>query len=420
LAQAILDLAPCYLPSAASCPPGLPQGASFVPMAPKAMKRPAAAGAAGVAKKPASAKSGVAKHCNVVGKAVLKAQSFPGPVLEMLNTSLPDSLGAPKEERHPFQEQVIQMVEEVLKSLESGIQDKIAACQTKLDEANDEKEKRTKAEEAAAIELVQRSEALDAAKAALSDSSATLGVAKGALATSQAEQKAGDAEVDAAASKRERILSTVAETFTPLKDGTAEAGKVKDKAAAFVKLGKELAFDASLLNSLPIVLSKTPSEHGVFDTMALKQVDAELEQRTEALDEMIANGEPSKKERAAKVEAAAQAAAEAGNAEMACKAKVEAAQKEKKEAVEGQKAANKAIQHFEPEMRQVALDLESAKAELEELKEGPLASFKELLERTAIPPPAPAPEEGAAAEAEAAPETAAQEPCAEEAAEPEA
>merc|ERR1740129_610836 len=171
-------------------------------------------------------------------------------------------------------------------------------------------------------------------------------------------------------------------------------------AGAFDKVGKELGLEASLLASLQNALVKAPASRGSFDTLVLEQAEGEIDKCKAALAGTLESGEPAKNERAAKVEAASAQLAEAAEAERSCKAALEAAKSEQKEAEAAQKAAAKAVKEFGPKMKEVAAGFEASKASLEDLKEGPLKAFAELLAYTAIAPTAEdeAPAEAAPAE----------------------
>merc|ERR1712194_35584 len=123
-------------------------------------------------------------------------------------------------------------------------------------------------------------------------------------------------------------------------------------------------------------------------------MEDELRKRILALGEIIASGQPSSHEHAAKVDATKIAMASArerndanGNGVVQCKTELA-------EAKANHKAATSSVTQLGPEMKQVEKDLASAK---NELAAGPFASYKELLDYTAILPPAPpaAEEEGA-------------------------
>mmetsp|Transcript_41105 Transcript_41105/g.87552 ORF Transcript_41105/g.87552 Transcript_41105/m.87552 type:complete len:377 (-) Transcript_41105:115-1245(-) len=348
------------------------------------MKRPAAAQAGPAkSKKPATASS---KDIKVVADALLLAE-LPEAVISLLTENLMVSLGVAKEERHQYQEEVIAMISETLDGVEAAIKDRIATSEGKVAEAETDKASREKAAEEATTTATAKSEAVDAAKAALAESTAAHKAAKIALSTAESEQKVGDAKLDAAAGKKTKLESALNGTYTPIKMGTATPDEVKEGLAMLVKLGKEYSLDPSMLTSLPAALNKAPDSRGSFDAMVLTQVEEEISKHIQELDEELAKGEPSKAERAAKVTTATAELEAAATAETTAKATLKEAQTAQKEAEAEQKAAAKKVKDFDPEMRQVAADLDEEKANLEKLQTGAVATFKALSERSNIPPP---------------------------------
>lgn len=373
------------------------------------MKRPAAASAEGAGRKKAkserNAQKEVVRKVAAVAGAVRKAPGYPKEILQMLAGNLTDCLGVAKEERHPFQVQVIDMVSQVLQAAVASLEGQIAACEAKVGEADGEKVARDAAAAAKAEAHKACVEATVAAKAAHASATEGHRNAKEALEAAKIEQKAGNAELDDAGATQTSLMSAKADAFEPLKNGLLTGSAVKEAVASFVKVGKEQKFDASLMNSLPSAMSKAPDARGSFDTLVISQVEEAMLKELEGLAELLATGAPRKEERAAKV-AAATATLEATVAnEKAAKEAMKAAQVAEKEASDAMKAADRAVKSFAPEMKQLKTELGQHKADLEELKSGPATAFAELLELSNAPPPAPeAPVEEAsgAPEAEAA------------------
>lgn len=362
------------------------------------MKRPAATKIGGVSKKAA-----IGASCGAVKKALAGASTYPEPVLAMLGNTVSGCLSVAKEERHPFQEQVIHMVAEVLSSVETCINAQIAEAEKNVSEVEAEKSSKDQAEEAANVDLVAKAEAVEAAKTAFTESQEAFKVAKSTYAIAESQKQAGDAEFEGAAAQKQKLESGFTSIFTPLKEGAASEGDPKQSIATMIKLGKEFKFDASLLTSLPSALSKAPDARGTFDAMVITQAEEDLQKQISDLSDTLALGEPKKAEREAKVQAAAAMLAAASEKEQSNKAVLKEAQDVKKEAEVVQKAAAKAVHAFAPDMKQVAKGLEAAKSSLKELKEGALAAFKELVERSAIEPAAPEEEAPVAEEPSAVP-----------------
>eukprot|EP00933_Yihiella_yeosuensis_P050198 TRINITY_DN47966_c0_g1_i1.p1 TRINITY_DN47966_c0_g1~~TRINITY_DN47966_c0_g1_i1.p1 ORF type:complete len:361 (-),score=161.10 TRINITY_DN47966_c0_g1_i1:221-1303(-) len=357
----------------------------------KAMKRSAPAA------KDAGAKKQKVAKMSKVAKVVKGAETYPQAVRAMLVENLELTLGLAKEERHQFQERIVQMLGEVLTSVQTGLEGKVAEAEGKVAAAEVEKGNREAAATAATATVTEKNEAVAQASTALSDATASVKQATKALKDAQAEQKQGDKDLESAEKKKNQLSDAFANSFTPLKNGEAEG--VSGRVSTLAKISQEFGFDAALSTSLPSALGKAAAERGSFDNLVIGQVEAELQKHIESLTVQLAEGEPGKQERAAKV-----AAAEATLT--ACKATEEAAQGTQaasqaalKEAEADSKAKAKLLKQAAPELKQANAELSSLKEELKDLMEGAVAEFKESAERSnKVPDPEPvAPEEATSA-----------------------
>eukprot|EP00441_Pelagodinium_beii_P043122 CAMPEP_0197649992 /NCGR_PEP_ID=MMETSP1338-20131121/30678_1 /TAXON_ID=43686 ORGANISM="Pelagodinium beii, Strain RCC1491" /NCGR_SAMPLE_ID=MMETSP1338 /ASSEMBLY_ACC=CAM_ASM_000754 /LENGTH=367 /DNA_ID=CAMNT_0043224325 /DNA_START=54 /DNA_END=1157 /DNA_ORIENTATION=- len=362
-------------------------------MAPKQLKRPAAATESAPAKKGKTA--GIGKKCKEIADALKSAKAYPDHVVKMLGENLAHSLGDVKEDRHEFQVKVNGMVAEVLGSVEAGIQEDIAAAQAKVAASDTEKAAREGALEAAKTTLETKQAELAAADKALEEAEAEVTATTKALKAAEKDQKAGDADVLANEEKKTKLQKVVAESFQPAKEGTV-AGSLKTAIAEVAKLGKENHFDAALLSSLPSALGKEPSARGSFDETVVNQIANEFKEIETKLNTLLTEAAPAKEARQAKVTEAAATAAAAATKKASCEEAAKAAKSAEKEAIAAQKEAQKAVKSLGPEMKEVASSLAEATESLAEFQEGPMAVFKELLEKSKVVPE-PAVEEAPAA-----------------------
>jgi len=351
----------------------------------QAMKRPAASPIAGVAKRPAAGGI-VLGRCSVISKALLQAAGFPQTVLQVLSVSVPQSLGLPREQRHEFQEQVAAMVGEVLRNEEASTQLQVETAAAKLQGLTAESGPREITEQAAATEVATQTRVAQVAKTAVEERVAALKAAKARLVSATAEQKSDDREFDILVGKRAKLAAFRSDALGPLREGTLAAEKTQDTIAALVSLGKELSFDSTLLSAAPRALPKPPSERGSFDTMVFHQVECEFSKRMSELDEMIAKGELAKNERAAKVDMAASEVMSMTEAEEASRAELEAANTALRDARAAWSRSAKALRNLGPEVKQAEVELQCARTALEDMRQGPLEAFKELLNYTVVPP----------------------------------
>jgi len=388
--------------------------AGVVGISMSAMKRPAArmsrGGAAGepVLKKPTGGSSR-GKHinqlCNKVAKAISSSPEYPDQVKSMLSNMVNGTLAVPKEKRHAFQDEAIDMVRAVLDSLKAAAQSKVTEAEQKLETTFKESRERDNLVEAARAKQHETTITGDAAKVAVNEHTSARVAAKQALTSAEQEQTGGDAGLVVTEDKKKKLESGLELCFGPLKNGETPAAQVQDGIKKVQKLAKDLGFDMSLVQTVPAALAKAPGERSSFNNVVIEQIETEFNKCMATFTEELANAEPAKKERADKVEAASNEHAQALASEEAAKNAKVAANAAQKEAAAELQAQLKAQQQDASEVAAASAGVDAAKAELTEFDEGPLAAFQELLELTEIPPPAPvpAPEEESAT---AAPEEA--------------
>eukprot|EP00418_Pyrodinium_bahamense_P013144 CAMPEP_0179128636 /NCGR_PEP_ID=MMETSP0796-20121207/61001_1 /TAXON_ID=73915 /ORGANISM="Pyrodinium bahamense, Strain pbaha01" /LENGTH=369 /DNA_ID=CAMNT_0020827491 /DNA_START=1 /DNA_END=1110 /DNA_ORIENTATION=+ len=318
-------------------------------MSSAAMKRPAAAPAgsaakrraaaleAGPAERPAFRESSILRQCGAVAQAVRATPGFPMAVLEILGRSIENSLGVAKDRRHPFQEQVASMVGEVLAVADCQLAEQVSVREATLVEVDSEKATRAAAEQAALEELGGKEGILAEAQEAADKSAGARTAAEEALFAAEATAAEGEADLEAALALRAKLQAAVDQSFVPLKEGSVEAAQAQVCAAAVLAVGHEFSFDPTLLSALPTALLKAPGMRGNFDGLIFQE------------------------------------------------AALEAARAGQREALAARRAATKATQQLGPELRRAGADLHRARARLEALRLGPLATYRELLERREVP-----------------------------------
>jgi len=371
---------------------------------PLAMKRPAASMSQRVAPqepvlKKTAAGSGrgghVNKLCSQVANAILTAPEYPDMVKNMLANTLLETLAVPKERRHAFQDTIIEMVRKVLDSFRAATQSKIDKAEKKLETTLKANEELQTSIESAAATLAERIKTVDVAKTEHAECTSARVAAKEALASAEREQASGNAGLVVIEAKIQRLETGLETIYGPIKRGDMPAAEVKDGIKKIEKFGKDLGFDMSLLQAVPTALAKSPTDRGSFDDVVMSQIEAEFQKCLVTFTNDLANGEPAKKDRAAKVEATSSEHARALASEEAAKTAKEAALTAHKEAETEHKTLLRAQEQGTNDFGNASAAVNAAKSELMEFDEGPLAAFKELLEFTEIPPLAavPAPEE---------------------------
>lgn len=340
-----------------------------------------------------------------VAAAVKKAALPPG-VIHLLSEAVPPCLSTFADQRHRYQESVVEMVGQALGGIEEAFQTAVTEASTGLDSL-DRAQLQT--------QIVEQAKTRAAAKTAEAQKEATVveaslkfRLADEALKAKIKEQKAGDSEYNAVDAKKAKVADAI-EKFAAAKAAAASKKAVASLESAL----KAVDVDASLLGVLPNVIAKEPAERGEFDGVMLSNLDSELAKKLETIEAELAPLAPAKEGRASEV-AAAQAAYDAAKeARDAAKAEFKDATAAVHDADKSLKAAEEDEKDFANTLKAAKSKKEEAEKELSKFREGPLACFTTLKVQTTPPPPPPEPEkeeapaEGEApAEAHAAAETA--------------
>lgn len=317
------------------------------------LKRPSSALAPAAKKHHGASKAKLA----AVVKALKETESYPHSVVAMLSQHIELSLGVAKEERHEYQSCLVEMIGEVLQSVQKQFDDKISEAEAKVSQADAEKEKREAGVKDAASAVEAANEALKAAEAASKEALSKRHEAHVASQAAQQEQRDGDASLEAAASKKLSLEHVVNESFEPLKTSSLEAEKLKSAIAAIAKAGKDFHCDASLITSFGSALSKPAAERGNFDVLVIDQLENAFKSQIEAFATELAEGSASREARAAQVAAATASLDAASAAEDAAGAALVEARQHSKAADQAHKVGTKLLKSFGPEMKATQSEL---------------------------------------------------------------
>lgn len=357
-------------------------------------KRPAAACAA-AAKAAKAAKSAEADptvlKCREVAAALGEIEGLPQAVGGLLGDILPLSLALPREQRHVYQQGVVEAVGRELVGREEALERSITEAEGNAEQLARDREAQQAALAELEVSLTRRaSEALDK-RHVLADAALAFRRAKEGLGEAGAKQRAGNEELEEVARKHESLSRTVAEVLEPLKEGTLAREAVEEAAAGLVPaLQRCFDVEESLIPAIPSVLSKEPSARGAFDTMAAVQLEEQAKKALQDFGEALKDAEASRAKLAALTEAAKEALAAAREQQLADAAAYTAARTEEENAQASVEAAKQALKHFFPERMRLARAVTKAQEGLRAFRGGPLAAFKELSELSCEPDPAAA------------------------------
>jgi len=372
-------------------------------MAPKRAGRPSTGAAM---KRPKT--GGIQSEVKIVAHALASAD-LDKVVVKTLSTVVPYALSQYAEERHAYENSVLNMAEETLQAIKGTNQKAVAVIKAKLSGRDAEKIKR----EAAVLDGAKAIAAAktDAAKREYySYEAGTILVKAEKLAKEATKaQKAGNEVYNALAAKRE-LLDGIKAKVAVMKAGSCP----KKDVVALEKDMSPYKFDPTLISHMHLCLTKAPADLTDFESKMMAELESELAARSTELDGKIAAEEPGKKVRDAAADAAASALTAAKDKDADATAALSAATAAVKKAQSDLKTTEAKFAGFDHEMKDVEKGLAAAEATLSDFVEGPLSSFATLKVRSAPPPE---PEEPDVPEP-AVPEPAVPEPVAQEAAAP--
>jgi len=355
-------------------------------------KRAAAAApvSAKAAKKTAPKVDPIEKKCNEV-IATLK-EFEPEAVGTLFGDVLPLSLALCQEERHSYQQGVVDMVAQEFVKHEQALESAITEAEAKVEQLSKDREEKETAVTALEATLQEKSQQAQEKKHALADAALDFRAAKEGLQEAQAKQKAGDRELDQVARKHDGLATAITQILEPLKEGTLDKEQVPGAAAQLVPtLQKFFHVEESLVPAIPTVLSKEPSARGSFDTMAAANLEEQAKKALQDFAAIIKNGEAAKAERAAAVEVASEALTAARNAQRVSAGVFKAAQGEEDAAQAAVASGKTEIRAMAPEKRLAGQVVYRSKLALQTFQDGPMVAFQDLSARSNQAPEEPAP-----------------------------
>lgn len=198
---------------------------------------------------------------------------LPPVVRNMLAAMAPKCLSTLAVERVGAQNQVVKMIDEVLKAVDERLAGLVAAKQAPVGEAESEKAVLQGHLLETEQELDRLQQVTKVAKDAVGNSGVELQRAEGTLNDLRTDKVLVRAE-----SACRDLECFYKDTFLPLHDRAADEQALK----ALLELGKKYTFDATLLSSMPTAFGKEPDSRGCFDKMILEQYDASVMKCIEA------------------------------------------------------------------------------------------------------------------------------------------
>eukprot|EP00928_Gymnodinium_smaydae_P014267 TRINITY_DN1519_c0_g1_i1.p1 TRINITY_DN1519_c0_g1~~TRINITY_DN1519_c0_g1_i1.p1 ORF type:complete len:385 (+),score=166.08 TRINITY_DN1519_c0_g1_i1:62-1216(+) len=347
-----------------------------------ATKRTASAAAASSPAKKAKAKI---PGLSDVAQA-LKAADLPQSAVETLLAALPLSLAVVKDERHKYQDEMVESVGAILTERKASLERSIEDATLQATEATSKAESQEAHVATAKGESDARQAAAHEAKVALAAVARGFQAAKKALLEAEQHAARGSRELAGAGKLKEEAEALV-------KDMERLHEPSKDAIPNFVAaLQKHVDLDDSLKTAIPCSFSKEPSTRGHFDHMVISQIGDKLAKRIEELKAKLDNGEADCAARKESVDKARSSLDEKKGEQIASARSYTVAADAFSAAAEKLGGAKKDLASAAKLQKDTAEGVTEAQVNLDLFVQGPLESFEKLRDRVAEKPEAAAEE----------------------------
>jgi len=318
-----------------------------------------------------------------IGKEITRADDLSREVQSMLIEVLPLSLGEFSDRRHKFQEQMVSVLGDALSSIEERRASDVAKYQADLEVANKKKAEN----EAATIETQLQKEAKAAKvledKVALAHAAEAFRSARDAKTRADDEKRIDEKEVSAA-QKSKAQYSSMMEDLEFLQSALPEAIESSGKGASLLSMMRKWNFEESLQIVLPSVFAKAPDARGQFDGIALDGLAKGIRKRIAEQDEKINAAVPMQEKHEAAIAATQEALKSTTASQILAAKSYEEAASGLRYCEEQCVSAQKAAKEGKRKISQLTSNLNGAEAELEIFRDGPLANFQKLQQRTEL------------------------------------
>jgi len=348
------------------------------------LKRPAATVAGALNRKPSTV-VGAAPGVDEVAHSLQLAGTLPEGMKTILCEAAPICLSKCVEERHPFEQQLVEMMSSTLQDVQTEMESRISEVKAQIAGSVSRKLELD-------ASLASEEETLHQKKSAVIEKTNTVEVAAAAVSAARLavnEAAKPDENVKAIlrgmSAKRDRLICAT-EALAELRDGPQEgertgARRIKQLQGSIMKVGAEFQFDRSLLCALEGTLDTTISDRTEFDSVILSQFLARCTKNDAELESKIQELEP---ERSQCEEKLAAAKADLERAELtltAHKDGLDTAEAEHNTANSAMSAAREAVDCFVPSLEATIALCAELESRLDAFIVGPLRTFNQLKEK---------------------------------------
>lgn len=321
--------------------------------------------------------------CSTISAALMGAADTTISVREMLSCAVPHCLAVFKDERHKYQQEMVDMIEEALVGKDNSIKQSISDAELVLGRKDEQQVERAAKLGFAIANLEESQHDLLRSENNHADNMRDLSKAEEDLLEAVAASAERFMERDAISFKRECMEAAEKDSLIPLKEGSVDKQiMIKKKISSLTAMGKSMQLDASLLQAFPGVLQKSPAERGKFDLIILQELEEEFSKCYTAFSAQLEAILPIVKEHEVAVKAATELRDQAQEKCNASETDMHASSDRKLECEEGVRSAEQALENLEPEFQDVVAKRNGAVKELAIFQSNLLTPLRELKERT--------------------------------------
>lgn len=218
--------------------------------------------------------------CNVKNKLPADLTN-PARAHVMLSAMVKTSLGVPAKERHPYQNAVVEMIQKALSAVENDMRESLEKSQQKVKDADAqmvENDTRIERMEDSVSKLRLEHERQTAV---LVDKDTVLAETEKELAMAKNAVMCAESRLARSIERHTLLGTTLKPLFEQLKLGSVDGSEGKQILSQFVSAMGICNFNSTLVELLPVILGKEPSERTPFCNKTLECFETEAEDHNE-------------------------------------------------------------------------------------------------------------------------------------------
>jgi len=316
---------------------------------------------------------------NSVTQAIISADAIPDPAKNMLSNMLGLATGTYKEERAPFQIEVIGMVQQVLDASEASLEQKCKAQDKICDELPAQEQQAESAVQECEAKLAAEQAVTMTAKRELAEAAQQYKSAAKTVDQCRTVQHAAEVDYESLLQKKEKLETA----FTNIFERVLQEGGTKEAVDNVVVTLKKLQYEENSIMAARTALLKEVTDRSPFDAMVIKELQDATSRKLGSLDSAIQAEEPARRDRVEAMSSAEASADKAKQGQIRCAKRYTDSLAGEAVWERSLSSAKRHVVEFRKEASKQQRMREKLANELHFFQSGPKASFMDLVEYTA-------------------------------------